>query len=143
MSKLVSKILDKCNVTEKKKLNILIYEFDPKTEIAISQTGHNFYRINLSDTHVPNLPNNFFILPKQQILFCFDYDLLIFKNGTVNQEFLTNIQQQLQLPLLIIDDQLDIMKEGTAFTTKSNPNDDNFVEDWNKLLNKFEEVYLK
>lgn len=143
MSKLVSNILDKCNNSEKKKLNILIYEFDTETELAISNTGHNFYRINIADRTVANLPNNFFILPKQQILFCFDYDLLIFKNGTVNQEFLASIQQQLQLPLLIIDEKLDLMGEGTAFTTKSNPNDDNFVDDWNKLLNKFEEVYLK
>jgi hypothetical protein len=142
MSKLVSSILDRCNNSEKRKLNILIYEFDISTEIAISKTGHNIYRINLSDTQFDNLPENFVILPHQQVLYCFDYDLIIFKNGTMNREFLDGIQQQLRLPCLIIDENINEMREGVAFTTKSDANSDDFVDEWTKLLDKFEEVYL-
>lgn len=142
MSKLVSNILDMCNNSQKRKLNILVYEFDINTEVEISKTGHNLYRVNISDEHVDNLPENFVILPQQQVLFCFDYDLIIFKNGTMNKEFLDGIQQQLRLPCLIIDENINEMREGVAFTTNSDPNSNNFVDEWTKLLDKFEEVYL-
>ena len=50
MSKVVSKIINKCNNSEEAKLNILIHQFDIDTELAISKTGHNFFRVQIDDS---------------------------------------------------------------------------------------------
>lgn len=142
MSKIVSKILKQCN-SDTKKLNILIHEFDIETELEISKTGHNFYRVNILGNDEDRYTENFFILPKQQILFCIDYDMLIIKNGHANQEFLNDIGRQLQLPLLIIDEERSMKSDVFALTNLSDKNEDGFVDKWNKLLQEFKEVYIK
>jgi hypothetical protein len=142
MSRIVSKILDKCN-SEVKPLNILIHAFDIETEIEISKTGHNFYRVIKEEGRVEDLPENFFILPPQQILFCFDYDMILFKNKTVDNGFVSEISQALKVPILIIDEKAtNDMNESYAVTNMSNSKEKDFVENWKKLLDEFKEVYL-
>ena len=142
MSKLVSKILKQCNA-DTEKLNILIHEFDIETELEISKTGHNFYRVNVLGNDEDRYTENFFILPKQQILFCIDYDMLIIKNGHATQEFLNDIGRQLQLPLLIIDEERSMNGDTFALTNLGDKNVDGFIDKWNKLLQEFKEVYIK
>ena len=142
MSRLVSKIIKQCN-NNTKKMNILIHEFDIETELEISKTGHNFYRINISGNDENKFTENFFILPKQQVLFCIDYDMLIVKNGHFTKEFLNDIMRQLQIPLLIIDKEHNINNDNYAFTNLDDKSLDGFVDKWNKLLHDFKEVYIK
>jgi len=99
----------------------------------------------MSGDHEEKFTENFFILPKQEVLFCFDYDLFIFKNGTIQQDLLNSIQQRFNLPLLIIDEESNgtIEREGFVTTNIVNKNDENFIANWTELLNKIKEVYLK
>lgn len=142
MSKLVSRVIKKCN-EDSKKMNILVHEFDIETELMISKTDHNFYRINISGRDEDKCTRNFFILPQNQILFCIDYDMLIVKNGHATQEFLGEIYSTLQLPLLIIDDKVSMNSENYALTNLCDRNLDGFVDKWEKLLQEFREVYIK
>ena len=137
MSKLVSKIIDKCNVAKREKLNILIHEFDIETELKISETGHNFYRINISDKDTDRYTDNFFILPKDEILFCFDYDLILFKNGTISEQTLNDLNQQLQVPIIVIDDNDSFIKDNFEVTNVSDPKSENFVQQWTNILKRY------
>jgi hypothetical protein len=143
MSRIVSKILDRCN-SEVKPLNILIHAFDLATELEISKTGHNFYRVNTVAEEVKDIPKNFFVLPPQQILFCFDYDMMVFKNKTVEDGFVREVSQALRVPILIIDERAsNDMNESYAVTNIVNSKEKDFVDNWKNLLNEFKEVYLK
>tara|TARA_E500000305_G_C3997085_1_gene225164 strand:- start:473 stop:910 length:438 start_codon:yes stop_codon:yes gene_type:complete len=143
MSKIVFDVISKCNAVEKP-MNILIHEFDIDTELEISKTGHNFYRLNMSGEDEDRFTENFFILPKQEVLFCFDYDLFIFKSGTIQQDLLQSIQQRFNLPLLVIDEACkdkELIQQNVIVTNIVNKDDENFVNDWTKLLDKTKEVY--
>lgn len=144
MSKLVSDILSKCNTANvEKKLNILVYPFDIATEIKISETGHSLYRLNLSKEEVGDTPDNFFILPLGEIPFCFDYDLIIFRNGSMPEESFQKLVNDLQLPFIVIDSNDSIKEEKYVITNVHDKDDPEFLEQWEKLLQEFKEVYLK
>mgnify|MGYP001366806034 FL=1 len=143
MSKIVSNILKKCNTRGvESPLNILVYPFDIPTECKLSETGHNFYRLNLSKETVNNLPENLFVLPLGEIPFCFDYDMIIFRNGSMPQESFQKLVSDLQLPFIVIDNTSSVKEDEFLITNIHNKDEDTFVEQWKQLLKEFKEVYL-
>lgn len=145
MSKVVSKIINKCNNSEEAKLNILIHQFDIDTELAISKTGHNFFRVQIDDSKdvidKAKEYTNFFILPIGQVPFCFDYDMIIAKNSTFSQKFLEDMHYRLEIPFLIIDQEREEFEERMAFTTRQDKDSEDFIEHWTILLEKFRGIY--
>lgn len=145
MSKVVSKIIDKCNNSGDAKLNILLHEFDIETELAISKTGHNFFRVQLQpDENIVSKTAeypNFFVLPVGQVPFYIEYDMIVAKNGSFSEKFLQDMHHTLQLPFLIIDPEREEFDQNMAFTNKQDKNSDSFIEDWKELLEKFRGIY--
>lgn len=107
MSK-VRRIIDLSNREKDKTYNILTFPTHERYETQLCKTGHNFYALNITNGKKWNesqtpIPNNYYVLPENQICDYINYDFILVQSRYWQYEVAANINKGLQLPMIVLD----------------------------------------
>jgi glycosyltransferase involved in cell wall biosynthesis len=107
MSK-VKRIIDIANREKNSVYNILTFPTHERYETQLSKTGHNFYALNIKDANKWNesqtpIPNNYYILPENQVCEYINYDFILVQSRYWQYELASKINTNLQLPVIVLD----------------------------------------
>jgi glycosyltransferase involved in cell wall biosynthesis len=101
--------LDIINKTKpKEKYNILTFNTHERYQTQLAKTGHNFYAFNFEagkdwfHEHAP-MPDNYYQLPKNATYPGLEIDFIMVNSKFGQFQTATNINQQLQLPILVLE----------------------------------------
>lgn len=88
--------------------NILTFPTHERYETQLSKTGHNFFAITLPNSKRWNedqtpIPKNYYILPENQICEYLNYDFILIQSRYWQYQFASRINQNLQLPIIVLD----------------------------------------
>lgn len=107
MSK-VKRIIDLANRDKNRAYNILTFPTHERYETQLSKTGHSFYALNIKDAKKWNesqtpIPNNYYILPENQVCDYLNYDFILVQSRYWQYEVALKVNRNLQLPMIVLD----------------------------------------
>jgi glycosyltransferase involved in cell wall biosynthesis len=107
MSK-VRRIIEIANRDKNSVYNILTFPTHERYETQLCKTGHNFYALNIKDGKKWNesqtpIPNNYHILPENQVCEYINYDFILVQSRYWQYELVSKINRNLQLPVIVLD----------------------------------------
>ena len=93
---------------KKDKYNIITFDTHERCQSELAKTGHNFYAFRYDGCKVWNttfakIPNNYYIMPKNQISRGIDFDFILSQSKFGQLQIAKQIQQSFNIPIISVE----------------------------------------